>query len=177
MDKKEAKHYIDKWEPIMSSIINAAAYRTLGQSSIHTSIDEMEKFVRAEQEHGRYDGELVEMFPWGIPHPILGKHVKTFIWKDVNLSKPGVKDPFTVDIWMWGKKPSIVLGKRVGGVNTVFSRHGWWKSYFIRGKLQECNFPRIDNLGEMKLRKAAIPRIQEKKAFPRLRCYLEWLME
>jgi len=113
---------IAKLEPVVDSALTACYYRILGQASLPFTIDEFIEFVEAEIERGKYGGSIewrvnLDRFKW-------------FVWRDINMSKPGAVEKVTFSTHVWG------ITKKYGARNVVLSRTGFWRMYVIRSRIE-----------------------------------------
>lgn len=106
---------VDRLQPPMNSIVMATWYRTLGINSIHTGIDSVKEFIRAND--NPYGGELKEVNSG----PIIELHK----WKDINISKSGASNPITFNAWIYGRD-----------INTVFTREKFYDLHLVRGAVE-----------------------------------------
>lgn len=96
---------VERLEPPLKSVVGATWYRTLGINSIHTGIDQIKKFVKAPD--NPFGGELKKYWE--------GKAYEVWMWKDINISKPGAENPIIFDSWIFGN-----------GRNVTFVRKWFW---------------------------------------------------
>lgn len=113
---------IRKIEPIADSAIYAVYYRIFGQASLPITIDDFLEFIHAEMETGKYNGDI----EWVVNR----ERIKWFKWKNIHLSKPGVEEPVTFDVHVWG------VTKKYGARNVVITRVGFWRAYLVRSRIE-----------------------------------------
>lgn len=101
----EMSEVVERLENPMKSVVGAVWYRTLGMNSIHAPIEEIRKFVHAED--NPFGGKLDKYWD--------GKAYEVWKWKKVNVSEPNAENPIIFDTWVIG-----------GGTNTVFIRERFW---------------------------------------------------
>lgn len=107
---------VERLAPPMNSVVLAAWYRTLGMNSIHASIEDVTKFIEADD--NPYGGELNRVHS--------GKFYEVHKWESINISDKQADDPIEFDTWIFG-----------GGVNTVFVREKWWDLHLVRRRVEQ----------------------------------------
>jgi len=108
---------IEALTPIIRSTVNANYYRVLGITSLPFDIRDVERYIVLQTEgKGEFFGETEDRLEKG--------RARWFIWRDCDVSKG---HGITFSMHVWG---------RVGGINTVFTRTGFYKMYLLRSKIE-----------------------------------------